>query len=404
MAACRIIEAQSQVLKDRGARYPQVDLNLSITQDETLLNPRFYGASHNVERVKQSQYNLLAGFSYEVDLWGKLKDKEKSARHRWEASQWEYEFVYQTLVTDVAIYYFMLRTLEEELKVLQKAIDAWKEIVHLNECRVEGGLDPEIHLSRAKLELALIEAEYEQIKREYALQENALATLIAKPASSWKAPAGNLPQELPLLPNVLTSDLLFRRADVQRASALVAAGRFDVNVALKEYFPTFPLAGSFGLVSPFLSDFFDWQARYWGYVLNAVEMIFDGGKRKALVLGAKARFSQNFASYQKTINQAFRDVEDALSTLNYSRLQYEAQKRALEASLDTFCLAKEQFNTGLISYLLVADSENTSIQVERQTIALKGQQFTSWIRLMKALGIQRNGFEKQDPEYTGNPK
>ena len=78
IAAYRILEARSLVLKERGARLPSASLSTSVAQDETLLNPRSFGSSNHLERVKQSQYNLLTEFSYEVDLWGKLKDKEKS--------------------------------------------------------------------------------------------------------------------------------------------------------------------------------------------------------------------------------------------------------------------------------------------------------------------------------------
>ena len=391
IAAYRILEARALVMKEKSLLLPHIDLNASAIQDETLLDPQSFGSSNHVERVKQPQYSLIMPFSYELDLWGKLKDKEKGARKRWEASQWEYEFIYQNLVTDVAAHYFSIRTLEEELGFLQKSIDVWKETVCLNESRVKAGLDPEVDLSRAKLELALVEVEFEKIKHQRIIQENALASLLAKPASCWQIPKGSFPKKVPSLPGVLPSQVLINRADIQRSLALVAAGRLDVNAALKEYFPSFPLTATVGLVSPFLSEFFEWQARYWGYTLNAVQSLFDGGKRKSFVLGAKARFFENFTNYQKTVNQAFQDVEDALSGLRYTSLQLEAQERACTASRDTFYLAHEQYNTGLISYLLVADSENTSIQVERQTIVLRGQQVLAWIRLIKALGVERNG-------------
>ncbi len=92
--------------------------------------------------------------------------------------------------------------------------------------------------------------------------------------------------------------------------------------------------------------------------------------------------------YQKTVNQAFKDVEDALSTLRYNNLQLEAQTRAAVASADTYNLSEDQFKSGLISYLLVADSKNNSILVERELMALKGEQLIAWVRLMKALGLQ----------------
>lgn len=390
IVSTRILQARALVRNAHGKRLPEINLNAAATADETLLNPRSFGSPTNhLERVSQQQYSLLAGFSYELDLWGKLKDQEKSARHRLSAAQWEYEFVYQTLVTDIALHYVTLRMLEEELLFLEQARALWKETASLNECRFQAGLDAAIDVSRAELELSLVQAEIEYTKGQYAAQENALATLMGKPASSWKIAPGRLPRKLPPLPQVLPSEVVFRRADIQAALALVSAGRADVDSACKSYFPSFPLTASLGLASPFLSHTLEWQARYWGYVFNALEPLFDGGQRKANTQTAKARFAEQFAIYQKTINQAFKDIEDALSSLHYTRLQLQAQNKALEAAIDTHSLAQEQFDGGLISYLLVADSENTSVAVERQAIALRGQQIMAWIRLMRALGLQR---------------
>ncbi|HEY4831252.1 MAG TPA: TolC family protein, partial [Waddliaceae bacterium] len=227
-----------------------------------------------------------------------------------------------------------------------------------------------------------------QLLNRYSLEENSLAALLGKPASSWKIPPGNLPKNIPALPPVLPSEILIRRADIQSALSKVSAGRSEVNVALRNYFPSFPLSSTLGLSTPLISHFFEWQARYWGYALNAIQPLFDGGKRASDVNYAKARFWESFSFYQKTVNQAFKDVEDALSSLHLLGLQLEAQTRAAVAASDTYCLSEEQFKSGLISYLLVADSKNTSISVERQTIALKGEQLMAYVRVMKAFGLQ----------------
>ena len=390
IAGSRIDQARSLVLRDHSQRLPKVDLHASFNQDEMLLNPRNFGSpTRHLERVKQEQYSLLGDFSYELDLWGKFKAKEQSAKYGLEATEWEYEFVYQTLVTDVALHYLALRTLEEEIDYLQQAVGLWEDRVHLNQCRVEAGLDSEIDVSKAQLELALIQGEVLELRHHRSLEENALAALMGKPASSWKIPPGVLPKNIPDLPPVIPSEILIRRADIQSALTKVSAGRSDVNVALRNYFPSFPLTTSLGLSSPFISHFFEWQARYWGYALNLLQPLFDGGKRKSDLQQTKARFAEYFSSYQKTVNQAFKDVEDALSSLHYLGLQLEAQNRAALAASDTYCLSEEQFKTGLISYLLVADSRNTSISVDRQTIALKGQRLMAWVRVMKAIGLQQ---------------
>jgi multidrug efflux system outer membrane protein len=388
IAAYRIDQASALVKKERSKRLPHVNFNGSAEADETLLNPRFYGSPHHVERVAQRQYNLLADFDYELDLWGKFKAEQQSAAYREQAAQWEYEFIYQNVVTQVAIRYIQIRTLEEEIRFLTQAVQTRRATVDLHTSRVEAGCDPELDLSRAKLELSLAEVDLEVAKKLRAIEENALALLLGKPASSWTLSEGELPSHIPEVPAVLPSELLMRRADIQQQRNLVSAGRSDVNAAIKDYFPSFPLTAELGLSSPALKHLFSWQARYWQYALNILAPIYDGGQRKARVKLTKAAFHQAFAQYQKTVNQAFQDVEDALSDIHYLQLQYQAQHRAMLSAQDTFNLAHERYDTGLISYLLVADSESTTLDVSRRFIALKGERILAWIRLMRALGIQ----------------
>ena len=388
IAAARINQSRALVKRERAKRLPEATFNGSAEADETLLNPRFYGSPRKLERAAQRQYNFLADFAYEVDLWGKFKAEEKSARYRANASDWEYEFIYQNVVTEVAARYIAIRTLDEEIRFLSQAVKTRNGTVEIYTSRAEAGCDPELDLSRSKLELSLAEADLEVAKRLRATEENALAVLLGKTPSSWSLPEGQLPSVVPTIPSILPSEVLIRRADVQRQLRLVAAGRSDVDVAIKDYFPSFPLTAELGMSSPALKHLFQWEARYWQYAFNILAPLYDGGRRKARVNFTKAAFKEAFATYQKTVNQAFQDVEDALSAIHYLRLQYEAQQRALHSAQDTSYLAKDRYDTGLISYILVADSENTSLDVSRRFIALKGEQILAWIRLMRALGIQ----------------
>ena len=139
--------------------------------------------------------------------------------------------------------------------------------------------------------------------------------LLGKAPSNWSLPQGCLPECVPEVPAILPSEVLIRRADVQQQLNLIAAGRSDVDAAIKDYFPSFPLTSNLGLSSPTLKDLFKWEARYWQYAINILAPLYDGGRRKARVKQAKALFKENFANYQKTVNQAFQDVEDALSSL-----------------------------------------------------------------------------------------
>ncbi len=389
LARSRIIGAHALVLKERGNLLPNIDLVASAFEDETLIKPRDFGSPvKHLERVKQQQYRILGLFSYELDLWGRLRDAKNSACDRLKSSQWECEFIYQSLVSDVAIHYFTLLSLKEEICFLRRVIALWQDAIALHGCRVDCGLDSEIDLSRARLELALAQVEIEKVSCLYSLEENILSTLLGKPPTSLPLFERSLPELVPPLPMVLPSEVLMRRADIQAAAALVSAGRYDVDVAIKSYFPSFPLLGTLGLSSPLFSHFFEWQARYWSYTLSALQNLFDGGRRKGEVTAAKAQFAENFITYQNTVNQAFKEVEDALSILRYTHLQFDAQEVAWKAASDTLGLAQEQFKSGLISYLLVADAGVSAIAIERELISLKGEQIVAWIQLIQSLGLQ----------------
>jgi NodT family efflux transporter outer membrane factor (OMF) lipoprotein len=388
IAATRIDQAKALVKKEHSKRVPHINFNGSAEADQTLINPRFFGSPHQLERVEQRQYNFLSEFTYEIDLWGKIKAQETSARHRSDAAEWEYAFVYQSIVTEVAARYITIRTLDEQIRFLKQSVQARQESVDLHSSRVEAGYESELDLSRAKLELSNAQVELEIINRLRAIEENALAILVGKTPSSWSLKDGDLPQIIPTPPSILPSDVLIRRADIQRQLSLVAAGRSDVDVAIRDYFPSFPLIGQLGLSSPTLKNLFEWEARYWQYAFNILAPLYDGGKRKAQVKIQKSAFREAFLNYQKTVNRAFQDVEDALSSIHYLQLQSEAQERALLSAQDTCLLANDRYQSGLISYLLVADSEQTSLKVSRNFIALKGERLIAWIHLMKALGVQ----------------
>ena len=152
IAAARIEQARALVQKEHAKRLPEVFFNGSAVADETLINPRFFGSPRKLERTAQRQYNFLADFAYELDLWGKFRAEEKSARYRRNAVEWEYEFVYQNIVIDVATRYMTIRTLEEQIRYLRQAVGSRNDAVKIYTSRAEAGCDAEIDLSRSKLD------------------------------------------------------------------------------------------------------------------------------------------------------------------------------------------------------------------------------------------------------------
>ena len=142
-----------------------------------------------------------------------------------------------------------------------------------------------------------------------------------------------------------------------------------------------------GLASPTISSLFNWEGRYWKYLIDFLEPIFDGGKKKGHVKNAKARFYENFTYYKISVIQALKDVEDSLSAFYAVNQQFIAQRNSLDTAQNILKMTQDQFQAGLISYILVAEAEHNQIEIERKTIILRGEEFLAWVKLIKALGI-----------------
>ena len=181
-----------------------------------------------------------------MDLWGKLKDKKSNFQLREKASIWEGELIYQTLVTDIAFVYFSVRTLETEIRFLKKVLDIQRSKINIYQSRIEAGVDSGLEISKAKLKIGSIEIDLELAAKNLSLQKNKLAILVGSAPFSFELISGELPFQVPSVPHMLPSEILLKRADVQKASNILAASHFEVDVALKNYFPSFSPNGDVG--------------------------------------------------------------------------------------------------------------------------------------------------------------
>lgn len=387
IAVGRIVQAEALLEKAHSRRLFDLNWNTGLDKQQYLIRPAEFGAPFTgLRRVQQQAYTSLFNFSYEVDMWGKLKDRESAAWESLNASHWAFDFAIQTLTTEVARLYFITRTLDEEIVFLKQAVNVRKDQVDINSARVKAGLDPEIDLSRARLELEIAMGDLENSERIRALSEHALAVAVGVPPSCFILEPGTLPSEIPPPPCFTPSETLLMRPDVQQSWSLVASSFYDVNAAQKNLYPSFPLTLVGGVESPSLSSWWTWEGRFWEYALNMAAPLYDGGLRCSDVLFNKGVWIERFYQYKNTLLIAFQDVEDSLSDYFYRKLQYETELRALEAAKDTAYLAEAQFEAGIITFLLVADSQNTALNTEIKAIALKGEQALSWVRLVRAFG------------------
>lgn len=383
-AVARVTEARALARASKADRYPHLNAGATYTRGRQ---------SENREGVPpgivSDDFSTSFDMSYEVDLWGRVRREVEAANADLAATLTRQQVVLLTLTADVARNYQELRALEEEKAVIEATVSLRKDTVGLQETRFRAGLINKVDVSRARTEQAAVEAELQAVLRRRAQIDHALAVLCGSaPADLQTNPhrgeAGSA--ILPEIPAGLPSDLLQRRPDVVEAEQNLVAANARIGVAKAEFFPRIKLTGAAGYASADLAALVDWPSRFGQFGPSITVPLFQGGRNRANLAAAEARYEQNVAAYRALVLNAFREVEDSLSDMTTLTAQAEAVNQALASARDTVHLALERYQRGLSNYLEVVDAQRVALQAERQRIQLRAQRAISAIQLAKALG------------------
>ena len=292
-----------------------------------------------------------------------------------------------SVAANVAIGYYDLRALDAEIKVIEDTIKFRKDALFIANERLQAGLAGELDVQRERAELAGNEADRAGVERTRAEMENALATLIGQPASSFRFPHHALvAANPPRLPAGLPSRLLERRPDVAVAERGLAAANARIGVAVAAFFPRINLMGAGGFESATVGQLFNWSSTIWQIGPSVQLPIFEGGRNVANLRIARAEYDEGVARYRQQVLIAFQDVENALADLRTLALQAAAQDRAVDAARRTLDLSNQQFKQGAVTFLDVVDAERTVLTNERQSAMLLGQRMQATVLLIRALG------------------
>lgn len=369
------------------ARVSRADLYPSLTAGGAYSRSRQSENRNNVApKLESDDFSSSFDLNYELDVWGRVRRNVEASKADAAAAATDLEVVLLTLTADVARNYQTLRSLDNEKAIIEATIALRLDAVRLQETRNQAGLINEVDVTRARTELANVEAELHAITRSRALVEHALAVLCGQAPADFAVAAKATNIVPPEIPAGLPSELLQRRPDIVAAEHNLEAANARIGVAKAAFFPTIRLTGAAGLASADLGTFVEAPSRIWSLGPSVHLPIFEGGRNRANLKVAEARYEQNVATYRSSVLNAFRDVEDSLSDLSTLTAQAEAVSRALASARDTATLANERYQKGLTSYLEVVDAQRAALQAERQDTQLRGQRAVSTILLAKALG------------------
>ena len=416
LAAARIAESRAQTRVAASDFYPRAEYEPSYVRERTtnndpyqtgqLVNPKTIGgaaggttsgaASTGGPLVLTQQpltrtYALFrqpVDLNWELDIFGRVRRNTEAARADSQAIQADNQNMILSVAANVANTYYNVRALDTEIEVINRTIHARQDALGIAQERLNAGLTGELDVVRERSELATDRADLEGVKRSREEMENALATLVGQPASTFHFASHQIPANAkpPRIPAGLPSRLLERRPDVAEAERNLAASNARVGVAVAAFFPRITLTGAAGFESATVTDLFNWESHLWQIGPSINLPIFEGFRNQANLQAAHARYDQSVAQYRQQVLVAFQDVENALADLRTLATQSEQQNLAVEASRRTLQLSQDQFRNGAVTYLDIVDAERTVFNSERTAAQLLGQRLQATVQLIKALG------------------
>ncbi|MEM5313370.1 efflux transporter outer membrane subunit [Paraburkholderia sp. JHI869] len=391
IAAARVEAFYGRYVTTRAGLFPEVGVNFDPSRSRAVPLAGFPSVTTN-------QFQLNGMVSWEIDLFGRLRRMTEAARADYLGTQAAQQATRIAIISNVATSYLQLRDYDNQAQIAQSTVTSRKAALALFEERYSGGVVSQVQLSQARSEYESAQAALFAIQQQVARQEDAISLLLGQnpgPIPRGKAIAA---LSAPAILAGLPSTLLERRPDVLQAEQTLIAANASIGAARAQYFPEISLTGMFGAASTALSGLWLGPARVWSFAGAVTQPIFKGGAIAGSVHQAEAVQQEALFSYEKTIQQAFADVENALVGVARTRDQLGATTRQVDALAQYASLGRDLYEGGYTSYLEVLDAERSLFNAQLQQSQLQDQQLAEIVNLYKALGY---GWTPPAPS-TGN--
>ena len=383
VAVARIDAARANVGLARSEQLPQIAAGADLTTTHLSRNgqPAGGGRTRTVGNI------FLSFLSFELDVWGRLRQQTKAARAELRASEEDRKTVLTVVVGDVAGGYFSLLELDSELDLAKRTLASREESLRLISLRQQGGLATALDVRQAEELVYQASRTIPDTERLIEQTENQLSFITGNnPGPITRGQPLDQQKTLPVVPAGLPSSLLERRPDIRAAEENLVAQRALVSVAKKAFFPSISLTGLLGFQSDQLSNLFGATSRAWTFVPQVTQPIFTGGRLKSDVKFARAQQELAVVQYQQTIQNAFKEVADAL--IQYRKVrEVRAQEELLVTTLrDRSQLAYLRYRGGVDTLLNALDSDRELFDAELDLTKTKRDELLSLVQLYKALG------------------
>lgn len=376
VAVLNIAQARAQYDIRNADRLPSVGATVSGSR------------APNAAGEQANTFSATLGLSsWEIDFFGRIASLSEAALAQYLATEEGRKAAQITLVSSVATAWLNLAAHEELLALTRETLATREETLRLTRLRFEGGVTSEIDFRLAQSLVESSRAALAQQQRQRAIDLNTLALLLGQPVSpEFSVGVTTLGVTLPDVPAGVPSEVLARRPDVRQAEQQLLAANANIGAARANFFPRISLTAGIGTASSELSGLF--AGGSWGYTVapSLLQPIFDAGRNRATLASAEVGRDIAVAQYERAIQQAFREVADALA----GRATYDEQLRALAAVVEAesvrFRLARLRYESGVASYLDLLDAQRALFTAQTSLVQSRLQRLQNQVQLYRSLG------------------
>jgi len=326
--------------------------------------------------------------AYELDFWGRVKSFKDVALNNYFATQSAREATQISLVSQVSQAWLDYAYAKANLNLAEQTLKAQLDSYHLNKKRFDVGIDSEVPLRQAQISVETARNDVAAYRTQVAQAQNLLDLLAGQSVSQ-----NLLPNQAVKTISVersfatgLSSDLLNNRPDLKAAEYQLRAAGANIGAAKARMFPTISLTGSAGYASTDLKELFKSGGFSWSIGPSIDLPIFDWGTRKANIKISETEQQIALADYEKAIQSAFREVNDALAAHAHIDERLAAQRRLVSATETNYKLSTARFRAGIDSYLTVLDAQRSAYAAQQGLLMLEQSKLNNQIELYKALG------------------
>jgi multidrug efflux system outer membrane protein len=344
----------------------------------------------------------LTESNWELDFWGRVRSLKDAALEQFLASDASRRAVTISLITNVADNYLVLCEFDERIALAQATIVSRTESLRIFRRRYEVGSISRLDLRQSEILLQQAQTLIAQLEQSRAAEAHALDLLVGAPSAVLPEPLDDTSVR-PELRAGLPSTLLERRPDIVAAEYQLRAANANIGAARAAFFPRVTLTGTVGTISTDVQGLFASGSGAWIFTPNVSLPIFDAGRNRSNLQLARARESEAVAQYEKTIQQAFRDVADALSARQWLADQVRTEHDTLAAQSDRARLVRMRYDSGATTFMEVLDAQRDLLNAQQQLVQTRRALLTSRVALYAALGGGVPDAMQTPPPLSGGP-